>query len=103
MDADKSPIKRKADPLEDSPSKKQKLDPEDEDNPLRKKRALLIEELTQDYSSVMQKNQDQLMSVDVVMDVENQRLYIQLVLKEPKLFLFLNLPNSWRQYPIYVC
>ena len=104
MDPDPTPVKRKADPLEDSPSKKQKLDPkEDEETPLQKKRASLIEELTQDYTSVMQKNQDQLLSVDVVMDVENQTLYLQLVLQEPKLFLFLNLPNSWRQHRIYIC
>ena len=104
MESEPTPIKRKADPFEDSPSKKQKLDPkEEEESPLQKKRALLIQELTQDYASVMKKNQDQLLSVDVVIDDQNQTLYLQLVLQEPKLFLFLNLPNSWRQYRIYVC
>lgn len=104
MDAEPISIKRKAASFEDSPSKKQKLDPkEEEENPLQKKRALLIQELTQDYASVMKKNQDQLLSVDVVIDVEHQTLYLQLVLQEPKLLFLLNLPNSWRQYRIYVC
>jgi len=104
MDPELISIKRKADQTDlDRPSKKQKMDEEVVENPMHHKRTLLIEELTQDYASVMKNNQDQLLSVDVVIDIEKSTLYLQLVLSKPKLFLFLNLPQSWRQYQIYVC